>query len=272
MKTYTLNPEKKFKTMPSRIIRFLRGDQRDTQGRCLKDMHDMPDWKLERCHDVVQWMFPTDIPSAHYPDAPVLTEEDIAIMKLDPHIQAIIQLSLTRMVDFYEKNDYWITQKNHNFLRLTRILRCLWLAGLKHDYVSLQKALDDVFIDYPDIIGEETYLYWKNANNDEFMKNQKSTADFCGPKMTRIHLPAPKLIPENAQQQQLPMGDEHIRQQQAAGGMDEIRARLEFGMSCPLPMGYFPNLNPDGSSPVYNPAGDPPDVMGVNNYDDFRYI
>lgn len=263
MKTYTLNPEKKFKTMPSRIIRFLRGDQRDTQGRCLKDMHDLPDWKLERCHDVVQWMFPTDIPSAHYPDAPVLTAEDIAIIQNDGHIKAIIQLSLTRMVEFYEKNDYWITQKNHNFLRLTRILRCLWLAGLKHDYVSLQKALDDVFIDYPDIVGEETYLYWKNANNDEFIKNQKSIPTFC-------NVPAPKLIPEGPQQQHLNLSAEQIRQQQMAGDMDEFRARLEFGMA--MPMAYLPSHNPMGDSPIYNPAGDAPDPMGVNNYDDFRYI
>lgn len=230
----------------SRIINFLKGDQRDTQGRTLKEMHDLPDWKLERTHDVIQWMFPTDIASQHSEGAPVLTPEDIEIIKNDPHIQAIIQLSLTRMVWFYEKDDYWITQKNHNFLRLTRILRCLWLAGLKHDYVCLQKALDDIFIDYPDIVGEETYLYWKNANNDEFMKNRKSTAEFCGP-------PAPKLIPENC------------------SPMDEMRARMEFGMSCPIPMGYFPN-NPQGEFPILNPAGDAPDPMGVNNYDDYRYI
>ena len=274
MKTYTLNPDKTFKNMPSRIIRFLRGDQRDTQGRTLKEMHDLPDWKLERTHDVIQWMFPTDIASQHSEGAPVLTAQDIVAIKNDPHIQAIIQLSLTRMVEFYEKNDYWITQKNHNFLRLTRILRCLWLAGLKHDYVSLQKALDDVFIDYPDIVGEETYLYWKNANNDEFMKADRKADVCCDPKKTRLfsNLPAPKLIPENAQQQQLPIDDEHIRQQQASGGLDELKARAEFGMSCPVPIGYYPNLNPDGSSPVYNPAGDAPDVMGVNNYDDFRYI
>jgi hypothetical protein len=175
--------------MPSRIIRFLRGNQRDTQGRCLKDIHDMPDWKLERCHNVIQWMFPTDIPSAHHPDAPVLTPEDIEIIKNDQHIRAAIQSSLTRMVCFYEKNDYWITQKNHNFLRISRILRCLWVSGLKHDYVSLQKALDDVFIDYPDIIGEETYLYWKNANNKEFLETG-------GYKKSK----APKLLQDNCQQ------------------------------------------------------------------------
>ena len=158
--------------MPSQIIKFLRDEVKDYKGRTLYEMQSLPDYKIERTHDIIQWMFPTDIPSQHNPNSPVLTEEDIATMKTDLTVQAAIQTSLTRMIWFYEKNDYWISQKNHNFLRITRILRCLWLAGMKHDYVCFQKALDDIFTDYSEIIGEETFLYWKNANNDEFMKNE----------------------------------------------------------------------------------------------------
>ena len=158
--------------MPSQIIKFLRDEVKDYKGRTLYEMQSLPDYKIERTHDIIQWMFPTDIPSQHNPNSPVLTEEDIATMKTDLTVQAAIQTSLTRMIWFYEKNDYWISQKNHNFLRITRILRCLWLAGMKNDYVCFQKALDDIFTDYSEIIGEETFLYWKNANNDEFMKNE----------------------------------------------------------------------------------------------------
>ena len=156
--------------MSSKIINFLRGGEFDCKMRHIMELQHMPDWKIERTHDVIQWLFPTDIPSEHNSDAPVLTPEDIEIIKNDSIIKAAIQKSLERMIYFYERNDYWITQRNHNYLRITRILRCLWLAGLTHDYVSLQKCLDDIFVDYPDIIGEETYLYWKNANNDIFIK------------------------------------------------------------------------------------------------------
>ena len=155
----------------SRIIRFLRGDALTYDGRSLVELQNLADHALERSHNVVQWMFPTDIGSHYYQDAPVLTTEDIAIMQEDLVIEGAIQLSLTRMIWFYQANDYWITQKNHNFLRITRILRCLWLAGLKHDYVSLSKQLDDIYCDYPDIIGEETFTFWKNANNDAFIKD-----------------------------------------------------------------------------------------------------
>ena len=171
--------------MTSRIINFLRGSATDYLARKLTELQNLPDHQLERCHNVVQWMFPTDIPSKFYQDAPVLTPEDIETIQNDLVIQGAIQLSLTRMIWFYQANNYWLTQKNHNYLRITRILRCLWLANLKHDYVSMQKVLDDIFIDYPDIIGEETYLYWKNANNDIFLKQPDKL-----PTPLRVSLPS----------------------------------------------------------------------------------
>jgi hypothetical protein len=156
--------------MPSHIIKFLRDESKDNRGRTLFEMQSLPDYKLSQSNDIIQWMFPTDIPSKRHPNTPVLTEEDIEIIKKDPIIQSAIQTSLARMIWFYEKNDYWITMKNHNFLRITRILRCLWLAGMKHDYVCFQKTLDDIYSDYHDIISEETFYYWKNANNKEFLE------------------------------------------------------------------------------------------------------
>lgn len=156
--------------MESHIIEFLRGDKTDLKGRKLIHLQSLSDEQIERSHDVIQWMFPTDLPSQHSPTAPVLTNVDILIMRSDPDILTNIQMSLMRMIWFFENNEFWLTQKNHNYKRITRILRCLWLVGLKHDYVCLQKALDDVFIENADIIGEEAYLFWKQANNDEFIK------------------------------------------------------------------------------------------------------
>lgn len=178
--------------MASRVISFLRGEVKDDKNRSLTELQSMPDWKLERTHDAIQWLFPTDIPSRHIKDAPVLTPNDVDILATDLAIHDTIQMSLTRMIWFYEKNDYWISQCNHNFLRITRILRCLWLANMKHDYVGLQKALDAIFIDYADIIGEETYLYWKNANDDKFMKDPEYRAKI----LAYYNEPAPKQIVE----------------------------------------------------------------------------
>lgn len=238
MKEYTLNARKSYKPAPmeSKIIRFLRGQSTDNQMRTLTEMRMMVDWKIERTHDFIQWMFPTDIASKYHDDAPILTEADIAIIRNDDDIKATILLSLHRMIRFYESNDNWICQRNHNFLRLTRILRCLWLAGMKHDYVSLQKALDEIYTDYHEIIGEETYLYWKNANNDEFLKGLKKSGEFCCS-------PPPK-INDNSP-------------------LTELDARAKHGMSVP------PIFNPQGEDgPVYNPAGDAPSEQ---NYGDYHY-
>ena len=159
--------------MPSNVIQFLRGKGFDHKGRTLNQIRALPNDRLEKEHDVVQWMFPTDLPSQHCKEAPILTTEDIETMKEDTAIQDNLQLSLDRMIRFYEADSNWITKNNHNFLRITRILRCLWLAGRTHDYVCLSRVLDDIYTDYSEIISEETFLYWKNANNGDFLKNYK---------------------------------------------------------------------------------------------------
>ena len=161
--------------MLSNVVQFLSGKGFDHKGRTLNQIRAFPDWRLEKEHDVIQWMFPIDIPSKHFDGAPVLTNDDIKIIKKSKDIQYHLILSLSRMMRFYEQNDYWITQKNHNFLRITRILRCLWLSGRKHDYVCIQKILDKIWVDYHDIIGNETFLYWKCANNKDFLINHKPT-------------------------------------------------------------------------------------------------
>jgi hypothetical protein len=160
--------------MSSTIILFLSGKGFDHKGRMISQIRAFPDWQLERDHDFIQWLFPSDLHSNFFANAPILTDADIEEMKESVAVQDNLKLSLDRMISFYEKNDYWITQKNHNFLRMTRILRCLWLAGRTHDYVCLSKVLDDIYIDYSEIIGSETYLYWKNANNRDFLVNHKT--------------------------------------------------------------------------------------------------
>lgn len=170
-----------------RIIKFLRAEAFDTKIRTLGEMQHYPSWKLERSCDVFHWMFPTDIKSKSYDEAPILIPEYIKCIQADKLIQSAIKVSLDRIISLYEENEYWITQRNHNFKRLTRILRCLWLAGLKRDYICLQKALDEVYTDYTDIVGENTYAYWKNANNDEFMKNPPKWA-------ISLQLPDTKII------------------------------------------------------------------------------
>ena len=161
--------------MSSSIVLFLSGKGFDHKGRIINQLRAFSDWRLENEHDVIQWLFPSDIHSSYFNDAPILTEDDIKFIKESKEIQDNFEISLDRMICLYEKDDSWITKKNHNFLRITRILRCLWLAGKIHDYVSFQKVLDGIYSDdkYKDIIGSETFLYWKKANDKDFLVNHK---------------------------------------------------------------------------------------------------
>jgi hypothetical protein len=154
--------------MNSDIIKFLRGEGKDFKGRSLNNMIEGTDLFLERGHDYIQWMFPSDVPSQHSKDAPSLTKEQIEIMRNDDKIKNNVRISLIRFCKFLE-DDQWITPYNHNFKRCTRILRCLWLLGMEWEYHEFQKCLLKFYNENPEVIGEKTVEFWKNANDVHFM-------------------------------------------------------------------------------------------------------
>jgi hypothetical protein len=114
-----------------RIIGFLSGGAPDGEGRMLPDMQQWSDQRLESVHDFIQWMFPLMEASPVNPDAPVLDSETIAEVRSRPELQEAVRVSLKRMRRFYEGSRHWISPGNHNYLRITRILKCLRLLGLE---------------------------------------------------------------------------------------------------------------------------------------------
>jgi hypothetical protein len=153
--------------MNSNIVKFLRNEDTDFKGRKLSELLGASDLQLERSHDYIQWMFPSDVPSQHSEDAPVLTSQDIYELQNDDKVKSNLRDALLRMLVFFS-DDQWITPRNHNYKRITRILSCLWLVGLREDYERMQDCLDNLYKKYPDAIGEQTYQFWKNANNDDY--------------------------------------------------------------------------------------------------------
>src|ERR1022692_954808 len=84
----------------SRLEAFYRGEGTGTEGRLLKDILAWPDDDLEAVHDFIQWLFPLPEPSQFNPDAPLLTEADIAAFKSDPVLQANLLKSFERILGF----------------------------------------------------------------------------------------------------------------------------------------------------------------------------
>src|SRR5262245_840829 len=71
----------------SRLVDFYRGAGTDTGGRQLAEIWAWGDDDLEAVHDFIQWLFPLPEPSRFNPDAPRLTEADIATFRGDPLLQ-----------------------------------------------------------------------------------------------------------------------------------------------------------------------------------------
>ena len=61
------------------------------------------------------------------------------------------------------KGSKWVTPGNHNFLRLTRILKSLMLFGMKQEAITLELFLEGLYESNKNIITEETLNFWMEA-------------------------------------------------------------------------------------------------------------
>ena len=139
--------------------------------------------ELEEVHDYIQWLFPLDKPSSANQYAPILTSTDIHVFAQGADLRERLVQSLRTMLNFYgltlegtlesptvllgptfpSRAAEWLRPYNHNFLRLTRILRSLWLLGCRDHARALLGCLESIYIDNVHIIGEKTIHFWRRA-------------------------------------------------------------------------------------------------------------
>jgi hypothetical protein len=165
----------------SRLLDFYRGHGADIEGRTLKEILAWDDDSLEEVHDFIQWLFPLPEPSQFNPDAPLLTDNDIINFKGDPQLQANLLKSFDRILGFLgfaleDGNvvegenfsdripDVWAIP-NHNWLRITRVLRSMTLLGLERQAKALYERLSFYYTRRRFPIPESTFQYWTEALN-----------------------------------------------------------------------------------------------------------
>jgi len=168
--------------MNSPILRFYRGGS-DHDGRSLDEVLAWDDQQLETCHDYIQWLFPLDQPSAYNPDAPTLSTHDRSEFERDPRLQQRLLAALARLLGFYGfqleattagvdvrpgplfdvQQQRWLTPQNHNFLRITRILRSLVLLGQRPYAAALLRCLEHVYAQHAQRIGATSLGFWRQA-------------------------------------------------------------------------------------------------------------
>lgn len=162
------------------IVPFYQGHGLDSLGRSLKAIWDWDNFQKEICHDYIQWLFPLKETSRFNSNAPVLNENLLKRMKDDPNVIKNLERSFAVMMIFYGFSYYearrklqdspdfteraveWLNPGNHNFLRLTRILKCLMNFGLVEQAEALFEKLEQINREHPGIC-EGSYRYWKES-------------------------------------------------------------------------------------------------------------
>lgn len=114
--------------------KFYAGKSPDFYGRTIGDILSYDKKRLESEHNYIQQLFPTDEESSYYSEAPVFSKSELeGILLYDETIRNNVCRAYELMVDFWDlRKDgcpRWFSDRNHNCLRVTRVLKSLNLLG-----------------------------------------------------------------------------------------------------------------------------------------------
>ncbi|KAI1131454.1 hypothetical protein F5Y10DRAFT_233687 [Nemania abortiva] len=139
----------------------------DARGRTLDEILGWSDERLETQHDYIQTVFPLPEESVFSFEAPVIDEETMLVFRQSPQMRRNLLRALKRMLGFYgfdvqggegpdsqliitPKQDCergfsrWLASRDHNHLRITRIIRSLRILGLEAAARDFYNALLEV--------------------------------------------------------------------------------------------------------------------------------
>ena len=162
---------------------FFQNKAPDINGNYLKDYWAMSNDELEIKHDYIQYMFPLFEHSRVKPFTPILTEYEINQMKRNQiecnNILKNIKKSFEIMLDFYglrfvneeiqkctffeKRKANWINSGNHNYLRITRILKCLMIFEMTDEAMAFYRILLKLKEEYQEEIDDLSVEFWSEA-------------------------------------------------------------------------------------------------------------
>ena len=144
----------------TKALNFYMGGP-DDKGRLLTEMISWDDEKLEKTHDYIQWMFPTDQPSEFNPNAPIISVFEMDSFNNNPALRQQLSRSVIRFTHFLENTSKnWMVKSNHNHLRISRMLRCMTLLGMQ----TAAKVLLYKFVARTSgIVNDTSIQFWKEA-------------------------------------------------------------------------------------------------------------
>lgn len=144
------------------LARFYMGHGTDGKGRTLEVVLAFSDEDMEEVHDYIQWLFPLPEPSKAQPRTPVMTEADLELFRTDEAIRANVLRSFNRWVDFMEGTTHWLRPRDHNHLRITRIIRFLTLIGMGEEAELIYHDACGMMLEVG-ILSDQTRWFWSEA-------------------------------------------------------------------------------------------------------------
>tara|TARA_B100001971_G_scaffold191429_1_gene194926 strand:+ start:722 stop:1015 length:294 start_codon:yes stop_codon:yes gene_type:complete len=84
------------------VLNFLKGNETDVYKRYLKDIWIMSDDQIENTHNFIQWVFPLNEKSNAVLKSPILTNEEIIIIKKSEIAQKNIKKSAEWFLNSYQ--------------------------------------------------------------------------------------------------------------------------------------------------------------------------
>ena len=195
---------KLLQSQPGAMASFILGLGTDQSQRSIYDVWGFDYDQMEASHNYIQWLFPTAEHSAFNHQAPALNETDVNLLRSSTTTRRHMRLSLKRMLSFYGmrigklkssgeivvrlapsfpvQSKNWLTKGNHNFLRITRIIKSLRLLGLEEEAQAFFGALDQYIFQnqkYTKTVSS-SYSFWKGAADEDLsdvFKNSPNSED-----------------------------------------------------------------------------------------------
>jgi len=160
-------------TNKDEIISFLRGLSKDYKGRSYDDLVNQNDIDMEKCHDAIQYMFCLHEFSRYAHTCPIISPEIVneAVQYqdvIDNILKAKERMEKFLAIGKYEDRDKqrkWCRNYNHNLLRVTRVIRCLRLFGLKEAALDFYEKVKPVGEHFG--ISDFTLRKWDSAYTDD---------------------------------------------------------------------------------------------------------
>lgn len=169
-----------FKEAQMMIVKFYKGITTDQSNRYISDILSFSFEEQELIHDYIQWLFPLREESIFNPSAPKLTKAEIAEFRASEELQLALlrslkfmlrfygyqlsedNMTITKSTDFDVRTKKWLTPFNHNYLRISRILKSLVVLGQKEIAKEFLNHLEELYDENHNLIGN-SIIHWRKA-------------------------------------------------------------------------------------------------------------